>query len=194
MKAPKANTAFPAAFAGLFVMAAASVQAACPTAETVGRGFFLEGSTARSEIRHMGDHFVQAKTRYSDGITQTDLYYEGLFAVSRVSQRGAKMMYNANLADWRLDLAEGATSSVTYVPIIDSKPLAETTLELEVKGREDFTLGDCSFTVHVISQTRKSGERSRQYDQLYAPLLKFVVARRYPNGDIRAYRGIEAMN
>lgn len=193
MKAVKTSKPLLAAAAGLLVLASASAQAACPTAETIDQGFFLQGSTARSEVRHLGEHFVQARTRYPDGLVQTDLYHDGLFAVSRVSKRGAKMMYNADLSDWHLDLKTGATSRVTYVPIVDSKPLAETTLDLEVKGKEDFKLGDCRFTVYVISQTQTSGDRSRQYDQLYAPLLKFVIARRYPNGDVRAYRGIEAM-
>ena len=182
-----------AILAGLVFAIAGPARADCPTLETVDRGYFLQGSSARSEIRHLGDHFVQAKTRYSDGVVQTDLYYEGLFAVSRVSKRGAQMMYNARLEDWQLDLKPGAKASLSYTPIVDSEPLAETTLELEVKGSEVFKLGDCDLTVHVISQTRKRANSSRQFDQLYSPLLKFVIARRYPNGDTRAYRGVEVM-
>ncbi len=183
-----------AAAACLLFLAPTQVQAACPTAKTVAKGFFLQGGSAKSEVRHIGDHFVQVTTRYPDGVVQADLYYDGLFAVSRSSSRGSTMMFNAKLADWSLDLTEGATSTVSYIPIVDSEPHPEATLELEVKGTETLKLGDCSFDVQVISQTKKSGQRSRQFDQLYAPLLKFVIARRYPNGDVRAYRGIEVMN
>lgn len=187
------NRAASTTFAGALLLAATAAQAACPTAETVTAGYFLDGSSARSEIRHLDEHFVQAKTRYSDGVVQTDLFYDGIFAVSRVSQRGATMMHDADLEDWHLDLTAGATSSITYVPIVDSKPFPEATLDLEVKNSEVFKLGDCSYTVHVIAQTRTTGGKQRQYDMLYAPLLKFVIARRYPNGDLRAYRGIEVM-
>jgi hypothetical protein len=168
--------------------------AACPTAENVAQGFLLHGGSAASEVRHFGERFVQARTAYPDGVVQTDLYYDGIFAISRVSPRGAQMMYDANLSEWQLDLEDGATSSVTYIPIVDSKPLPETTLELQVKGRDEVRLGSCSYEVFVIAQTRKSGESSRAYDQLYSPLLKFVIARRYPDGLTKAYRGIDLLN
>jgi hypothetical protein len=127
-------------------------------------------------------------------VVQTDLYHDGLFAISRVSQRGATMMYQADLDSWRLEMKPGAKASVTYIPLVDSKPLPQTTVELEVKGSETLKLGNCSYTVFVISETQQSGENSRQYDQLYAPLLKFVVARRYPDGKTKAYRGIEVLD
>lgn len=168
--------------------------ATCPSGANLGKGFVIEGGAAKSEVRHLGDHFVQAKTRYSDGVVQTDLYHDGLFAISRFSPRGASMMYQAGLDDWKLEMKKGAKASVTYIPLVDSAPLPESTVELEVKGREDFTLGNCSYEVFVISETRKSGERNRQYDQLYSPLLKFVIARRYPDGETKAYRGIEALD
>jgi hypothetical protein len=168
--------------------------AACPSTDNLDRGFAIEGGSATSEVHHIGDHFVQAKTRYPDGIVQTDLYHDGLFAISRFSSRGASMMYQAGLDDWSLDMKPGAKSSLTYVPLVDAKPLPETTVELEVKGQENFTLGDCSYDVVVISQTRISGKTTRQYDQLYSPLLKFVIARRYPDGETKSYRGISALN
>ena len=168
--------------------------AACPSAANLAKGFVIEGGAAASEVRHIGAHFVQARTRYPDGVVQTDLYHDGLFAISRSSARGASMMYQANLDDWVLEMKPGAKASVSYIPLVDSGPLAPTTVELEVKGREDFTLGNCSYEVFVISETRKSGERNRQYDQLYSPLLKFVIARRYPDGETKAYRGIEALD
>ncbi|MGD1877168.1 MAG: hypothetical protein ACFB13_06670 [Kiloniellaceae bacterium] len=168
--------------------------AACPSEANLDRGFAIDGGSAKSEVRHLGDHFVQATTRYPDGVVQTDLYHDGLFAISRVSARGATMMYQAGLEDWRLEMKPGAKASVTYIPLVDSKPLAQTTVELEVKGSETLQLGACSYTVFVISETRQSGQGTRQYDQLYAPLLKFVVARRYPDGETKAYRGVEVLN
>ena len=174
-------------------LAAGAAAAACPTEQTVGQGFFLKGNTAKTEVRHLDDHFVQARTRYPDGVVQTDLYYDGLLAVSRFSQRGANMMLGADLKDWRLELKKGAKASLTYIPVADSKPFAETTLELEVKGSETLKLGNCDFEVYVITQTSRTGKKERVYDQLFSALLKFVIARRYPNGDLRAYLGAEAM-
>lgn len=168
--------------------------ATCPSRDNLDRGFAIEGGSATSEVRHIGEHFVQAKTRYPDGIVQTDLYHDGLFAISRVSSRGAQMMYQADLGDWSLEMQPGAQSSIRYIPLVDAEPLPETTIELEVKGREDFALGGCSYEVVVISQTRISGKRTRQYDQLYSPLLKFVIARRYPDGETKSYRGISVLN
>lgn len=168
--------------------------AACPSAANLDKGFLIEGGAATSEVHHIGEHFVQSKTRYPDGLVQTDLYHDGLFAISRVSSRGANMMYQAGLENWTLQMEPGAKASVTYIPLVDAVPLAPTTVELEVKGREDFTLGNCRFEVYVIAETRTTGERSREYDQLYSPLLKFVIARRYPDGDTRAYRGIQAID
>lgn len=175
-------------------MLPALATAACPTAENLDRGFAIDGGSATSEVHHIGDHFVQAETRYPDGIVQTDLYHDGLFAISRFSSRGALMMYQADLEGWSLEMKAGARSDISYIPLVDAKPLPETTIELEVKGREDFTLGGCSYEVVVIQQTRISGERTRQYDQLYSPLLKFVIARRYPDGETKSYRGISVLN
>ncbi len=177
----------------MLIAAPTAAQAACPTQATVAKGFLLRGSTAETEVRHLGDHFVQARTRYPDGVVQTDLYFDGLLAVSRFSQRGANMMLGADLEAWELELKKGASASLTYIPVADSKPFPKTTLELEVKGSETLELGDCSFEVLVISQTRRSGQRVRAYDQLYSPLLRFVIARRYPDGETRAYLGAEAM-
>lgn len=179
------------AAAAALAVAPQAAAAACPSAANLAKGFVIEGAAA-SEVRHIGEHFVQVKTRYSDGVVQTDLYHDGLFAISRSSARGASMMYQANLDDWALEMKPGAKASVSYIPLVDSGPLAPTTIELEVKGREDFMLGDCRYEVYVISETRLSGERSRQYDQLYSPLLKFVIARRYPDGETKSYRRIAA--
>lgn len=172
----------------------AAAEAACPSAANIAKGFAIDGGSATSEVRHIGDHFVQAKTRYPDGVVQTDLYHDGLFAIARVSQRGATMMYQAGLEDWSLEMKPGAKGSVTYIPLVDAGPRAATTVTLEVKGKETLKIGACSFEVFVIAETLSSGQSSRQYDQLYAPLLKFVVARRYPDGETKAYRGIEALN
>jgi len=182
------------AAAAALAVAPQAAAAACPSAANLAKGFVIESGAAASEVRHIGAHFVQAKTRYSDGVMQTDLYHDGLFAISRSSARGASMMYQANLDDWALEMKPGAKASVSYIPLVDSGPLAPTTVELEVKGREDFMLGDCRYEVYVISETRLSGERSRQYDQLYAPLLKFVIARRYPDGETKSYRSIAALD
>jgi len=172
----------------------AAALAACPSEATIAQGFAIDGGSATSEVRHIGDHFVQAKTRYPDGVVQTDLYHDGLFAIARVSQRGATMMYQAGLEDWSLEMKPGAKGSVTYIPLVDAGPRAETTITLEVKGKETLQIGACSFEVFVISETQGSGNSSRQYDQLYSPLLKFVIARRYPDGETKAYRGIATLN
>ena len=175
-------------------LAPATAEAACPSEANIAQGFAIDGGSATSEVRHIGDHFVQAKTRYPDGVVQTDLYHDGLFAIARVSQRGATMMYQAGLQDWSLEMREGAKGSITYIPLVDAGPRAETTITLEVKGKETLTIGACSFEVFVIAETHGSGQNSQQYDQIYAPLLKFVIARRYPDGETKAYRGIEALN
>jgi len=175
-------------------LAPAAALAACPTAENVAQGFAIDSGSAASEVHHIGEHFVQAKTRYSDGVTQTDLYHDGLLPIARVSQRGATMTYQAGLEDWSLEMKKGAKASVTYIPLVDGSPHAETTVNFEVKGSETLKLGDCSYEVFVISETRSSGQSSRQYDQLYSPLLKFVIARRYPDGETKAYRSVSTLN
>ncbi len=175
-------------------LAPAAAEAVCPSAANIAKGFAIDGGSATSEVRHIGDHFVQARTRYPDGVVQTDLYHDGLLAIARVSQRGATMMYQAGLEDWSLEMKPGAKGSVTYIPLVDAAPRAETTIALEVKGKETLQIGACSLEVFVIAETRSSGNSSRHYEQLYAPLLKFVVARRYPDGETKAYRGIEALN
>ncbi|GAB4373381.1 MAG: hypothetical protein Kow00114_35340 [Kiloniellaceae bacterium] len=182
------------ALATVLGLGAAAAEAACPSEANIAQGFAIDGGSATSEVRHIGAHFVQAKTRYPDGVVQTDLYHDGLFAIARVSQRGATMMYQAGLEDWTLEMKPGAKGSVTYIPLVDAGPRAATTITLEVKGQETLKIGGCSFEVFVIAETHSSGQNSRQYDQIYAPLLKFVIARRYPDGETKAYRGIEALN
>ncbi|WP_245467942.1 hypothetical protein [Mesorhizobium sp. M6A.T.Cr.TU.017.01.1.1] len=58
------------------------------------------------------------------------------------------------------------------------------TLEINVKGKETFSLSDCKYNVLAVRQTIKNeaGKTQDEFTALYAPDLQAVLARRYDEG------------
>ncbi|MES0032948.1 hypothetical protein [Mesorhizobium sp. M0040] len=63
-------------------------------------------------------------------------------------------------------------------------PKGTETLEINIKGKETFSLGECKYSVLAVKQTIRSeaGEMRDEFTALYAPDLQAVVARRYDEG------------
>lgn len=159
--------------------------AECVDAKTAKAGFALEMPGIRSEFRPAAGGMVSVANTYQSESPQTQFLFAGLIEVFRDSDTGHLAMIP--LADLRklFPLKSGAKSTTQFVELSPKKqPKGTKTLELAVKGKETFSLGDCKYTVLAVKETIKNqaGETVDAFTALYAPDLQAALARRYDEG------------
>ncbi|TGQ41319.1 MULTISPECIES: hypothetical protein [unclassified Mesorhizobium] len=169
----------------LIMLASAANGAECINAKSAKVGFVLEKPGIHSEFRPAAGGMVSVANKYQSESPQTQFLFGGLIEVFRDSSTGQLAMIP--LSDLRklFPLKAGAKSKTLFVRLTPSKqPKGTETLELAVKGKESFSLGDCKYNVLAVKQTIRSedGEKLDEFTALYAPDLQAVLARRYDEG------------
>jgi hypothetical protein len=171
----------------LTILAAASAAhgAGCIDAKSSRAGFILERPGIHSEFRPAAAGMVSVANKYQSQSPQTQFLFGGLIEVFRDSSTGQLAMIP--LSDLRklFPLKPGAKSKTLFVRLAPNKqPKATETLEIAVKGKETFSLGDCKYTVLAVKQTirNEAGGTLDEFTALYAPDLQAVLARRYDEG------------
>jgi hypothetical protein len=177
-----------AALAGVLVLAAASIPCAaqdCPTAETVGRGFIAErGTAAKVEVQHLDATLVQTTWRSGNAVILQTLQFQGLFDLDR--QEGGRRTASRPKTDLAklFPLQAGKEIAAEF----ETGPAGQvqvTTVRLIVKDPATLDVGPCKFDVFAIDRSVAQGAAPPEFvsGELYAPLLKLVVAKDFKNPD-----------
>jgi len=169
----------------LSILANAAHGAECIDAKAAKAGFVLEKPGIHSEFRPAAGGMVSVANKYESESPQTQFLFGGLIEVFRDSTTGQLAMIP--LSDLRklFPLKAGAKSKTLFVRLAPNKqPKGTETLDLAVKGKENFSVGDCKYNVLAVKQTIKNeaGETLDEFTALYAPDLQAVLARRYDEG------------
>jgi len=177
-----------AGLAGMLAVIAASMPCAaqdCPTAETASRGFVVErGSVAKIEVQHVDDALVQSTWRSGGAIVLQLTQFQGLFELDRL-EGGRRTTYRpkTNLAKL-FPLQEGKELAAEFETGPSGQPQAVKVL-LAVKAPATFEIGPCKFDVFAIDRAIAQGDAAAEiiHGELYAPMLKLVVAKDFKKGD-----------
>jgi hypothetical protein len=169
----------------LTILASAAHGAACIDAKAAKAGFVLEKPGIHSEFRPAAGGMVSVANKYEAESPQTQFLFGGLIEVFRDSSTGQLAMIP--LSDLRklFPLKAGTKSKTLFVRLAPNKqPKGTETLELAVKGKESFSVGDCKYNVLAVKHTirNEAGETLDEFTALYAPDLQAVLARRYDEG------------
>ena len=159
--------------------------AQCVDAKSAKAGFVLEKPGIRSEFRPVAGGMVSVANTYESQSPQTQYFYGGLIEVFRDSDTGHLAMIPLGDLKKLFPLKPGAKSTTQFVELSPKKqPKGTKTLELVVKGKETFSLGDCKYNVLAVKETIKdqAGETLDTFTALYAPDLGASLARRYDEG------------
>ncbi|MER8865590.1 hypothetical protein NKI19_18015 [Mesorhizobium sp. M0751] len=159
--------------------------AECIDAKSAKAGFILERPGIHSEFRPAAGGMVAVANKYQSQSPQSQYLFGGLIEVFRDSSTGQLAMIPFSDLRKVFPLKAGGKSKIVFARLAPNKPPKGTeTLEINVKGKETFSLGECKYSVLAVKQTIKSeaGETRDEFTALYAPDLQAVVARRYDEG------------
>jgi hypothetical protein len=170
--------------AGLLTASAAH-GAECPNAEEAKRGFTLERPDVRSQFRPSAEMVVHVENTFDRSAPQTQFFFGGLIEVFRNSETGRFAMFP--LSDLRsiFPLKPDARHELAFLRLAPREKAAiPETLELQVLGKETFSLGQCKYDVLVVKQSVKGaeGKETTAWTSLYSPDLQAVLAKRYEEG------------
>ena len=174
-----------------------AVASECPADGS--RSFALEKAGVRTEYRPM----EQAIVRLDETIgraTFTHYLFRGLIEVYREGKKGITLSIPLTDLESVFPLEEGKKHSLKLISM-NPKDMKESEqlLELEVTGREEIRLRNCTYAVLAVHHCRENaaGRVLDCWTSLYSPDLRAVLAKRYDEGTVHettiAYRGIEAL-
>ncbi|MER9235088.1 hypothetical protein NKI56_23850 [Mesorhizobium sp. M0622] len=169
----------------ILAVTSAAHGAECIDAKSAKAGFILERPGIHSEFRPAAGGMVAVANKYQSQSPQSQFLFGGLIEVFRDSSTGELAMIPYSDLRKLFPLKPGAKSKTVFARLAPNKPPKGTeTLEINVKGKETFSLGDCKYSVLTVKQTIRSeaGETQDEFTALYAPDLQAVVARRYDEG------------
>jgi hypothetical protein len=169
----------------ILLSTSAAHAAQCIDAKSARDGFILERPGIHSEFRPVAGGMVSVANKYDSQSPQTQFLFGGLIEVFRDSSTGQLAMIP--LADLRklFPLKPGTKSKTEFVRLAPTKrPKGAETVEIVVKGKETFSLGDCKYSVLAVKETimNDAGETLDEFTALYAPDLQAVLAKRYDEG------------
>ncbi len=159
--------------------------AQCVDAKSAKEGFVLERPGIHSEFRPVAGGMISVDNKYESQSPQTQFLFGGLIEVFRDSDTGQMAMIPLSDVRKLFPLKAGAKSKTLFVRLAPNKqPKGTETVEIVVKGKETFSLGDCKYNVLTVKETitNEAGETLDQYTALYAPDLQAVLAKRYDEG------------
>ena len=180
MKIARIHVALP-----ILLAASAAHAAQCIDAKSAKNGFILERPGIHSEFRLVAGGMVSVANKYESQSPQTQFLFGGLIEVFRDSNTGQLAMIPLSDIRKLFPLKAGAKSKTLFVRLAPNKqPKGTETVEIVVKGKETFSLGDCKYNVVTVKETitSEAGETLDQYTALYAPDLQAVLAKRYDEG------------
>ncbi|MER9430055.1 hypothetical protein [Mesorhizobium sp. M0408] len=169
----------------ILAVTSAAHGAGCIDAKSAKAGFILERAGIHSEFRPAAGGMVAVANKYQSQSPQSQYLFGGLIEVFRDSSTGQLAMIPFSDLRKVFPLKAGAKSKIVFGRLAPNKPPKGTeTLEINIKGKETFSLGDCKYSVLAVKQTIRSeaGEMRDEFTALYAPDLQAVVARRYDEG------------
>jgi hypothetical protein len=169
----------------LIILASAAHGAECIDAKAAKAGFILEKPGIRSEFRPAAGGMMSVANTYQSQSPQAQFLFGGLIEVLRYSKTGQLAMIPFSDLRKLFPLKAGAKTKTLFVRLAPNKQTKGTeTLEISVKGKETFSLGDCKYNVLAVKQTIKNeaGKTLDEFTALYAPDLQAVLARRYDEG------------
>lgn len=169
----------------IVLSANAAYAAQCIDAKSAKDGFALEKPGIRSEYRPVAGGLVSVANKYQSQSPQTQFLLGGLIEVFRTSDTGQMAMFPLSDTHKLFPLKTGAKSKTLFVRLAPNKrPNGTETVEIVVKGKETFNLGDCKYNVLTVKETITSdaGKTLDQFTALYAPDLQAVLAKRYDEG------------
>lgn len=177
-----------AGFSGAFALVVAAIPCAaqdCPTAETVKRGFTVEQrAVTQLEVQHVDETLVQTTLRSGNSVLMQSVLFQGLFELDHLEGgRRATFrpkVYLAVLFPLR------ANSQLSAEFEVDRSGQTRTVKHLlAVKDAARFEIGPCTFDIFNIDRSQAAGDGAPKFvhRELYAPLLKLVVAKEYKNAD-----------
>jgi hypothetical protein len=169
----------------LTILTSAAHGAECVDAKSAKAGFVLSKPGISSELRPAAGGMIHVANTYESQSPQTQFLFGGLIEVFRDSKTGQLAMIPFSDLRKLFPLKAGAKSKTVFVSLAPNKqPKGTETLEIAVKGKETFGLGDCKYNVLAVKQTIKNeaGKTLDEFTALYAPDLQAVLARRYDEG------------
>ena len=169
----------------LIILASAAHGAECIDAKAAKAGFILEKPGIRSEFRPAAGGMMSVANTYQSQSPQAQFLFGGLIEVLRDSKTGQLAMIPFSDLRKLFPLKAGAKTKTLFVRLAPNKQTKGTeTLEISVKRKETFSLGDCKYNVLAVKQTIKNeaGKTLDEFTALYAPDLQAVLARRYDEG------------
>jgi hypothetical protein len=174
-------------FLGLLATGAAN-GAECPNSEKAKDGFTLERPGVRSQFRSSAGMVVHVANTYEAAPPQTQFFFGGLIEVLHLGEKGQFSL--VPLSDLRsiFPLKSGARHKIAFLRLMPKeKAGVQQTLELQITGKEKFSLGTCEYDVLSVKQFLKdaNGEELDAWTSLYAPDLQAVLAKRYDEGSAR---------
>jgi hypothetical protein len=156
----------------------------CPSA-TSGKGSFVveRGPDSKTELFYGNGAIVQSVLRYRGQTILETTLHEGLFELERLDRgRRSILKPNADLAKF-FPLKQKQKIEVEFEVLQDGKP-GKSLVKLAVIGTDSLTIGSCRYDILKV-QHDETGVRLFQNVDYYAPALKMVVAKEYPERDGR---------
>jgi hypothetical protein len=157
----------------------------CPTAETVSRGFIAErGSAVKLEVQHLDATLVQTTWRANNAVILQTLQFQGLFELDRLE--GGRRTASKPRTDLGklFPLQAGKEIAAEF----ETGPAGQTQItavRLAVKEAATLAVGPCRFDAFALDRSVGQGGAPPEFvaGELYAPLLKLVVAKEFKNPD-----------
>jgi hypothetical protein len=167
-----------------FCFTAASHADECPDAKSAASGFIAQRDSAQTEVLQSSKTEVQQITRLGSQAVLDVTFYQGLLELDRLD-RGRRTVLRPihDLAKNYPPVAGKSTAAVFEIGEGPGKVLR--TFVLDVKKAETLTVGGCQFKVLRIEQKVAQGEAKPSLREIiyYAPELKFIVAKAWPERD-----------
>lgn len=167
---------------GSFISAVAEAADECPSAAS-GRGSYIieRSGSSKTEVFY-GDGPTVRTVMYSGGrMLQEKTQHEGLFELDRL-ERGQRIVYKPKSDLSKLfPLRPKQKMDVVFETAEAGAQPYISSVKLAIVGTDKLSIGNCSYDVLRIERTEtRRGQSGSTYVDWYAPELKLVIAKEYP--------------
>jgi hypothetical protein len=176
-----------AACAIFLCIASAAAADDCPSATTTRTSFVVErGPDSTTEVFSGDGPVVRSVLRYRGQTILETTAHQGIFEVDRLD-RGRRVVQTpkADLAKF-FPLKEKQKIEADFERKEDDGKVTSSRVHLTVTGRDTLYIGACKYDILKLDREEfRAGARVFSNTDYYAPELKLIVAKEYPERDGR---------
>jgi hypothetical protein len=176
----------PAAFVIALCLAAAALADDCPSITSTKGSFVVErGPDSKTEVFSGSGPVVRSVFRYRGQTMLETTMHEGLFELDRLD-RGRRSVATPKSDLAKLFPLKKQKIEAEFDQRQEDGKLTTSRVFLTVVGSEALYIGSCKYdTLKIEREETRAGARFRSNIDYYAPTLKLIIAKEYPERDGR---------